>query len=130
VAAERIRVEVAYARPERQLILAIEAEPGISAGEAIRRSGILDEFPEIDLDQQKVGVFGKAAKLDAVLTDGDRVEIYRPLIADPKEARRKRAAEGKDLKNRARKGGADKAGKENAVGAEEEGATAPAGDAD
>lgn len=126
VAAERIRVEVAYARPDCQLILAVEAEPGISIGEAIRLSGVLDEFPEIDLEQQKVGVFGKAAKLDAVLSDGDRVEIYRPLIADPKEARRKRAAEGKGLKNRARQGGADK----NAAGEEKKGTAAPAEDAD
>ena len=96
MAAERIRVEVAYARPERQLILAIEAEPGINAGEAIRRSGILDEFPEIDLDQQKVGVFGKAAKLDAVLTDGDRVEIYRPITADPDTVQRRDQGAGGD----------------------------------
>ena len=100
----RIRVEVAYARPERQLILGVEAEPGVTVEEAIRRSGILAEFPEIDLAKQKVGVFGKAATLKTMLNDGDRVEIYRPLIADPKEARRKRAAEGKALKNRAAAG--------------------------
>lgn len=101
--AERIRVEVAYARPERQLIVAVEAQPGITVEQAIRRSGILEEFPEIDLDRQKIGVFGKAAKPDAVLSDGDRVEIYRALIADPKEARRKRAAKGKAMRNRAAK---------------------------
>ena len=101
MAAERILVEVAYARPERQLILSLEAPPGITAEQAILRSGILDEFPEIDLDEQKIGVFGKVASRDTVLNDGDRVEIYRTLIADPKEARRKRAAEGKGLKNRA-----------------------------
>lgn len=106
--AERIRVEVAYARPERQLILAVEAPPGITVEQAIDRSGILDEFPEIDLDQQKVGVFGKATTPDAVLADGDRVEIYRALIADPKEARRKRAAQGKTMKNRAAKTAASK----------------------
>lgn len=101
MAAERILVEVAYARPERQLILPLEASPGITAEQAILSSGILDEFPEIDLDEQKIGVFGKMASRDTVLNDGDRVEIYRTLIADPKEARRKRAAEGKGLKNRA-----------------------------
>lgn len=98
---DRIRVEVAYARPDRQVILDVEAEAGITLDEAVRRSGILEEFPEIDPSDAKVGVFGKLAKSDTVLNDGDRVEIYRPLIADPKEARRKRAAEGKELKNRA-----------------------------
>lgn len=106
MAAELIRVEVAYARPERQLILAVDAPPGITVEQAILRSGILDEFPEIDLAEQKVGVFGKATTRDAVLNDGDRVEIYRALIADPKEARRKRAAEGKTLRNRAAKSAA------------------------
>jgi putative ubiquitin-RnfH superfamily antitoxin RatB of RatAB toxin-antitoxin module len=101
VAAERILVEVAYARPDRQVILSLEASAGITAEQAILRSGILDEFPEIDLDAQKIGIFGKVAGRDAVLNDGDRVEVYRALIADPKEARRKRAAEGKGLKNRA-----------------------------
>jgi len=96
-----IRVEVAYATPERQLILGLDAEAGITAEAAIRASGILKAFPEIDLESAKVGIFGKAANLDTALVDGDRVEIYRPLIADPKEARRKRAAKGKTLKNRA-----------------------------
>jgi len=100
VSGERIKVEVAYAKPDRQVILALEAESGVTVGDAIERSGIFDAFPEIDRDDPSVGVFGKAARLDTVLRDGDRVEIYRPLIADPKEARRKRAAEGKALKNR------------------------------
>ena len=99
--AERIRVEVAYATPQRQIILEVEASPGVTIGDAVEQSGIRDVFPEIDLAAQKVGVFGKAATLDTVLADGDRVEIYRQLIADPREARRKRAAEGKALKNRA-----------------------------
>jgi putative ubiquitin-RnfH superfamily antitoxin RatB of RatAB toxin-antitoxin module len=95
-------VEVAYALPQEQVILSIEAEAGITAQQAIERSGILERFPEIDLASAKVGVFGKLAKQDAQLSPGDRVEIYRPLIADPKEARKKRAAEGKVMKKGAR----------------------------
>ena len=64
----------------------------------MRHSGILDEFPEIRLSENKVGIFGKLAKLSATLRDGDRIEIYRALIADPKEVRRQRAAEGKRMK--------------------------------
>ncbi len=96
-----IQVEVAYALPREQVVLTVEGEPGMTVQQAIERSGILDLHPEIDLSKNKVGVFGKAAKLDAVLYPGDRVEIYRPLIADPKEARKKRAAKGKPM----RKGG-------------------------
>lgn len=101
MASDSIMIEVAYAKPERQLILVLEAEPGITAKEAVMRSGILDEFPEIDIETAKLGIFGKAAPASTVLKPMDRVEIYRPLIADPKEARKKRAAEGKQLKNRA-----------------------------
>ena len=96
-----IQVEVAYALPKEQVVRMVEGEPGMTVQEAIERSGILDLHPEIDLAKAKVGVFGKATKLDAVLYPGDRVEIYRPLIADPKEVRKKRAAKGKPL----RKGG-------------------------
>jgi len=101
--ADDIQVEVAYALPERQVILPLSVPPGTSVEDTIKRSGILERFPEIDLTQQKVGVFSKLTKLDAVLRDKDRVEIYRPLIADPKEVRRKRAEEGKVMK----KGGGD-----------------------
>ncbi|MGD9355834.1 MAG: RnfH family protein [Chromatiales bacterium] len=101
MASDTIMIEVAYAKPERQLILQLEAEPGITAKEAVIRSGILDEFPDIDIETAKLGIFGKAAPAGTVLNPMDRVEIYRPLIADPKEARKKRAAEGKQLKNRA-----------------------------
>ncbi len=96
--ADRIRVEVAYARPDRQLILPVEVPEGATIEQAIRQSGILEQFPEIDLQQQAVGIFGKLKKLDTPLREGDRVEIYRPLIADPKEVRKKRAAEGKRMK--------------------------------
>lgn len=95
-------IEVAYATPGEQVILRTQAASGITLEEAIRRSGILERFPEIDLAVNKVGVFGKAAELGAVLSDGDRVEIYRPLIADPKTTRKKRAAQGKVMKKGAR----------------------------
>lgn len=93
-------VEVAYAKPDEQLILSVACASMITIQEAIDRSGILGKFPEIDLAINKVGVFGKIATLDAALHPGDRVEIYRPLVADPKEARRRRAA-----KSEADKGG-------------------------
>ncbi|MDH5484341.1 MAG: RnfH family protein [Gammaproteobacteria bacterium] len=100
---ETITVEVAYATPERQLILQQSVPVGITAEQAIQSSGILEEFPEIDLAKSKMGIFGKLSKPDTALIAGDRVEIYRPLIADPKEVRRKREAEGKRMK----KGGGD-----------------------
>ncbi|MGD8907973.1 MAG: RnfH family protein [Chromatiales bacterium] len=96
-----MKFEVAYGRMDEQALVAVESDAPLSARQAIEQSGILQRFPEIDLAAYKVGIFGKAAKLDAELSEGDRVEIYRPLIADPKEARKKRAAEGKAM----RKGG-------------------------
>jgi uncharacterized protein len=98
VADEKIRVEVAYATPEEQALLTLEAEGGLSIRQAIERCGILRQFPEIDLRENKVGIFGKLASLDQALEDGDRAEIYRPLIADPKEARKRRAAQGKVMR--------------------------------
>lgn len=89
---ERIQVGVAYALPDEQVIMELCVVPGATAEEAIRESGILKRFREIDLAKNNVGVFGKRVNLDTVLKDGDRVEIYRPLIADPKESRRTRAA--------------------------------------
>jgi len=100
VAEEQIEVEVAFARQDEQLILTVQAAPGITVQQAIEQSGILQRFPEIEIGKNRVGVFGKVTKLEAVLQPGDRVEIYRPLIADPKEQRKKRAAEGKQLKKR------------------------------
>ncbi len=84
-------VEVAYARPDQQVIIPVRVPAGATLEEAIERSGVLERFPEIDLARNKVGVFGKPSKLSAGLRPGDRVEIYRPLIADPKEVRRRRA---------------------------------------
>jgi putative ubiquitin-RnfH superfamily antitoxin RatB of RatAB toxin-antitoxin module len=92
-----IKVEVAYALPDRQSILSVVMPAGSTVQEAIMASGIRDLYPEIDLGAQKVGIFGRLAKLDEVLRTGDRVEIYRPLKADPKEVRRRLAAEGKTM---------------------------------
>jgi putative ubiquitin-RnfH superfamily antitoxin RatB of RatAB toxin-antitoxin module len=103
VAEEGIQVEVAYARPDAQALLSVTGDPGMTVREAIERSGVLKRFPEIDFAINKVGVFGKLAKLDQPLVSGDRVEIYRPLIADPTAQRKKRAAAGKAM----RKGGGE-----------------------
>lgn len=92
------RYEVAYALKDKQIILTVESEKELTVIEAVNDSGILDDFPELKDEELKLGVFGKVAKQDDVLYPGDRVEIYRPLIADPKEARKKRAAEGKTMK--------------------------------
>ena len=100
---EEMMVEVAYALPSQQVILPVKLPTGSNAEAAIKASGVLSKFPEIDLAVNKIGVFGKLSKLDAQLRHLDRVEIYRPLIADPKEVRRQRAAEGKVMK----KGGGD-----------------------
>lgn len=91
-----ITVEVAYATPRQQKIISINVLEGTQIKEAILQSGILDIFPEIDLNQNKVGIFSKAANLDTILRHKDRIEIYRPLIADPKEARRKRAEQQRE----------------------------------
>lgn len=88
---ESIPVEVVYAKPEQQLLIPLEVAQGTTALEAVKLSGVLEKFPEIDLATTKLGIFGKLTKPDQVLTEKDRVEIYRPLIADPKESRRKRA---------------------------------------
>ncbi len=84
-------VEVACATPARQALVRVVAAPGCTVRQAIERSGILREFPEISLERCKVGVFGRLRDLDDPVEAGDRVEIYRPLTADPKQARRLRA---------------------------------------
>ncbi|MGD8784327.1 MAG: RnfH family protein [Thioalkalispiraceae bacterium] len=90
-----ILVEVAYAKPEQQVIIPLQVKQGTTLIEAIKLSGILSQFPEIDLDKNKTGIFSKISKPETVLREKDRVEIYRPLIADPKESRRKRAEKKK-----------------------------------
>lgn len=100
-----INVEVIYALRERQKVVRMSVEAGCTVQQAIEKSGLLQEFPEIDLAKNKIGVWNKLAKVDTELRDKDRIEIYRPLIADPKEVRKQRAAEGKVMK----KGGGDAA---------------------
>jgi putative ubiquitin-RnfH superfamily antitoxin RatB of RatAB toxin-antitoxin module len=87
----QVTVEVAYALPEVQALLEVSLPAGATVRQAIERSGILSRFPAIDLSRQSVGVFGRRVELDDTLRDRDRVEIYRPLAADPKEMRRQRA---------------------------------------
>lgn len=105
---DSIRVQVAYALPERQDIVIIELPEGATVLQAVEASGLLQKHPEIDLAKNKFGIFAKLVKADQTLRNLDRVEIYRALIADPKEVRRQRAAEGKILKKGG--GGADGAG--------------------
>lgn len=100
---DMVNIEVVYALPGEQILLRRSVPAGTTVADAIQASGVLDNHPEIDLDKNKLGIFGKLTKPDAVLRDKDRIEIYRPLIADPKEIRRKRAEEGKVMK----KGGGD-----------------------
>lgn len=91
-------VEVAYATPDEQRVATVTCGPETTIREAIQRSGLLERYPEIDLTHNRVGIFGKLAKLDAPLRPRDRVEIYRPLVADPKDIRRQRAEQGKPMK--------------------------------
>ena len=86
-----IDIEVAYATPQKQALVRLRLPPRSTLGQAVERSGLLAEFPEIDLERCKLGVFGRPRKAGDLLEAGDRVEIYRPLIADPKSARRARA---------------------------------------
>ena len=104
--AKRFRVEVAYARPDAQVIVPVEVGEGATLKDAIEKSGIMEKFPELDIDTMDVGIFGKLSKLGNALRPRDRVEIYRPLIADPKEVRKRRAAQGKRMS----KGGGEAAG--------------------
>ena len=94
----KIVVEVAYALPEKQYLQSVKLEEGATVEQAIVASGLLALRDDIDLAKNKLGIFAKLTKPDSVLRDRDRVEIYRPLIADPKEVRRKRAEEGKVMK--------------------------------
>lgn len=91
---DKIRVEVAYALPEKQKIIALDVEEGCTVKEAVMRSNIDAFFPGLDLESAKVGIFGKAVRNadSQVLKAGERVEIYRELKVDPKQARANRAA--------------------------------------
>ena len=92
-------VEVAYALPDKQSLISLEVAEGTTIKEAIEASGVLDTYDQIDLTRDKVGIFSKFARLDTVLREKDRIEIYRPLIADPKKVRKERAAQGKAMRS-------------------------------
>lgn len=95
---EELRIEVVYAMPDEQELVNLRLPAGSTLKQALEASGLLDKYPEIDIAKNKFGIFAKLSKLDALLRDQDRVEIYRPLIADPKEVRKQRAAAGKVMK--------------------------------
>jgi putative ubiquitin-RnfH superfamily antitoxin RatB of RatAB toxin-antitoxin module len=86
-----IRVQICYAKPDKQILRELEVATGANIQQAIMQSGILRDTSELDLTVCRVGIFGKLKSLDTVLHDQDRIEIYRALIADPKDSRRKRA---------------------------------------
>ena len=88
---DTIRVEVAYGTADEQRLIALDVYPGITARQAVERSGMVRFFPEIDINALDVGIFSLPCTADTLLKDGDRVEIYRPLLCDPKEMRRQRA---------------------------------------
>ena len=97
-----MQVQVVYALPDRQLVLRIDLQSGATVWRAIEVSGILERVPEIDLSMNVVGVFGTVCEPDRVLDPDDRVEIYRPLVNDPKEMRRERAETARKRKNSVR----------------------------
>ncbi len=93
-----INVEVLYALPQRQDLIRLKLPADSTLQQAVEASGLLQKYPEIDLTKNKLGIYAKLCKAETSLRDRDRIEIYRPLIADPKEIRRQRAAEGKAMK--------------------------------
>ncbi|HEX6736574.1 MAG TPA: RnfH family protein [Azonexus sp.] len=96
--AEMLNIEVCYALAAKQEVVRLQLPEGTTLGQALEASGLLAKYPDIDLKKNKFGIYAKLSKPDAPLRDHDRVEIYRPLIADPKEVRKQRAAEGKVMK--------------------------------
>ena len=96
--ADPINVQVVYALPQRQELVSIRLPEGATVLQAVEASGLIRKYRELDPASGRFSIFSKISKPDAVLRDKDRVEIYRPLIADPKEVRRQRAAEGKVMK--------------------------------
>ncbi|NVK22425.1 MAG: RnfH family protein [Kangiellaceae bacterium] len=95
---ETIVVEVCYALPDKQTLLTVQANKEATVEEVILQSAIIELYPEIDLSRNRVGIFSKLAKLTDTLHAGDRIEIYRPLVIDPKEVRKQRALQAKDNK--------------------------------
>lgn len=92
-----MKIGIAYAEPHQQAWLNIEVPEGCSARNAIEASGILERFPTIDLERQKIGIFGKVTTLDATLNEGDRIEIYRTITCNPKLVPRKAAKDDADM---------------------------------
>ena len=90
-----LAIEVAYALPDQQSLLRLDVPAGTTVEEAVQRSGLLEQYPDINLSSAAMGIFGKQVPAATEVKSGDRVEVYRPLIADPKAARRKRAAKAK-----------------------------------
>lgn len=95
-AAKKYSIEVVYGTPERQEIIALEVAENTTIEQAIIASGVIEEFPEINLEVNNVGIWNRAAKLQAIVSDLDRIEVYRPLLADPKEVRKRRAEKAKE----------------------------------
>ncbi|MGH8320561.1 MAG: RnfH family protein [Gammaproteobacteria bacterium] len=96
--AEKLHIEVVYALPNEQHLVSLRLAPGASVRDAVEHSGLLRKFPELDVTRNKAGIFGRLVSPDTLLREGDRVEIYRVLIKDPKEARRERARQGRSVK--------------------------------
>ena len=96
--ADMLNIEICYAQAAKQDVVRLRLEAGATLQQALEASGLLAKYPEIDIKKNKFGIWNKLSKLDSPLRDMDRVEIYRPLIADPKEVRKQRAAEGKVMK--------------------------------
>ncbi|VAX12338.1 UPF0125 protein RatB [hydrothermal vent metagenome] len=84
-----MNVGVVYAKATKQVWLQLDVPEGSTVQQAIEISGLLDQFPEIDLGKQKVGIFGKMTKLDNIVEEGQRIEIYRPIVADPEMVERR-----------------------------------------
>ncbi len=92
-----MRVTVAWALPDEQVVVPVDLPEGATAAEAVRASGLVAQFPDIDLASHGVGIYGRVVSLGQVLREGDRLEIYRPLQMDPREARRRLAAAGQSM---------------------------------
>jgi putative ubiquitin-RnfH superfamily antitoxin RatB of RatAB toxin-antitoxin module len=91
MASDLLQVTLCYATPAKEILRQLDVAPGTTIGQAITASGLLAELPEFDLATHPVGIFGKKKPLDTVLREHDRIELYRPLVADPKDSRRRRA---------------------------------------
>jgi len=105
VAAERIAIEVACALPDRQVVLPLEVPAGCTAGDALAQSGIFALQPALDPSRCGIGIFGREVASDWILQAGDRVEVLRPLLEDPRERRRRLARQGATMGKHSAGGG-------------------------